>query len=148
MPSKNKTAGIAKLQQLIAQYRKAAQDAKAQFQRELQAAQADGRIDNAERRRLDDAQGAFTEAESMEDKYTRRLRQAQDGTQQAAQKTDSTRSVGAWSAEELDALLGGNGNAQERTAKASESIAANTKETNRQLRRLKSGGSSTTLTYA
>ena len=144
----NKGAGIARLQQLIAQYRKAAQDAKAQFQRELQAAQADGRIDNAERRRLDDAQGAFTEAESMVDKYTRRLRQAQDGTQRAAEKTDSTRSVGAWSAEELDALLGGNGNAQERTARASESIAANTKETNRQLRRLKSGGSSTTLTYA
>ena len=144
----NKGAGIARLQQLIAQYRKAAQDAKAEFQRQLQAAQADGKIDNAERRRLDDAQGAFTEAESMVDKYTRRLRQAQDGTQQAAQKTDSTRSVGAWSAEELDALLGGNGNAQERTAKASESIAANTKETNRQLRRLKSGGSSTTLTYA
>jgi hypothetical protein len=142
----NKGAGIARLQQLIAQYQKAAQDAKAEFQRQLQAAQADGKIDNAERRRLDEAQGVFTEAESMVDKYTRRLRQAQDGTQRAAEKTDSTRSVGAWSAEELDALLGG-GNAQERTAKASEQIAANTRETNRQIKRLR-GGSSTKLTYA
>ena len=142
----NKAAGITRLQQLIAQYQQAARDAKAQFQRELQAAQADGKIDNAERRRLDDAQNAFAEAESMVDKYTGRLRQAQSGTQRAAEKTDSTRSVGAWSAEELDALLGG-GNAQERTAKASEQIAANTRETNRQIKRLKSGGS-TTLTYA
>ena len=69
-----------------------------------------------------------------------------EGTQKAAEKTDATRSVGAWSAEELDALLGG-GNAQERTAKASEQIAANTRETNRQIKRLR-GGSSTNLTYA
>ena len=142
----DRAAGITRLQQLIAQYQKAAQDAKAEFQRQLQAAQADGTIDNAERRRLDDAQSAFAEAESLVDKYSRRLLQAQDGTQNAANKADSTRSVGAWSAEELDALLGG-GNAQERTAKASEQIAANTRETNRQIKRLR-GGSSTNLTYA
>ena len=142
----DKAAGITRLQQLIAQYQKAAQDAKAEFQRQLQAAQADGTIDNAERRRLDDAQSAFAEAESLVDKYLRRLQQAQDGTQNAANKADSTRSVGAWSAEELDALLGG-GNAQERTAKASEQIAANTRETNRHIKRLR-GGSTTNLTYA
>ena len=142
----DKAAGITRLQQLIAQYQKAAQDAKAEFQRQLQAAQADGTIDNAERRRLDDAQSAFAEAESLVDKYSRRLQQAQDGTQNAANKADSTRSVGAWSAEELDALLGG-GNAQERTAKASEQIAANTRETNRHIKRLR-GGSTTNLTYA
>ena len=142
----DKAAGITRLQQLIAQYQKAAQDAKAEFQRQLQAAQADGQIDNAERRRLDDAQSAFAEAESLVDKYSRRLQQAQDGTQNAANKADSTRSVGAWSAEELDALLGG-GNAQERTAKASEQIAANTRETNRHIKRLR-GGSTTNLTYA
>ena len=145
----DKDAGIAKLEALIKQYKKAAEAAKAQFDRELKDAQADGKIDNAERRRIEDAHEAYTSAESLVDKYSARLRNAQSGTQDAAERTkDSTRSVGAWSAEELDALLGGNGNAQERTAKASESIAANTKETNRQLRRLKSGGSSTTLTYA
>ena len=146
LPKNDKAAGITRLQQLIAQYQKAAQDAKAEFQRQLQAAQADGTIDNAERRRLDDAQSAFAEAESLVDKYSRRLQQAQDGTQNAANKADSTRSVGAWSAEELDALLGG-GNAQERTAKASEQIAANTRETNRHIKRLR-GGSTTNLTYA
>ncbi len=144
----DKSAGIARLQQLIAQYRKAAQDAKEQFQRELQAAQSDGKIDNAERRRLNDAQSAFSNAQSLVDKYSGRLRQAQEGTLKAAEKSDSTRSVGAWSAEELDALLGGNGNAQERTAKASEQIVANTKETNRQLRRMKNNSNSTTLSYA
>ena len=142
----DKTAGIAKLQQLIAQYRKAAQDAKAQFQRELQAAQADGRIDNAERRRLDDAQGAFTEAESMVDKYTRRLRQAQDGTQQAAQKSDYTRTMGSWSADELNDMLGGSNSEAARTASATEQMVRQGRETNRLLRRMDSGNGGT-LTY-
>jgi len=142
----NKGAGIARLQQLIAQYRKAAQDAKAQFQRELQAAQADGKIDNAERRRLDDAQGAFTEAESMVDKYTRRLRQAQDGTQQAAQKSDYTRAMGSWSADELNDMLGGSNSEAARTASATEQMVRQGRETNRLLRRIDSGNGGT-LTY-
>ena len=51
------------------------------------------------------------------------------------------------SAEELDALLGGGRSAQERTAKATEAIVANTKETNRQLKRMKSGTAPATLSY-
>ncbi|MBO5694397.1 MAG: hypothetical protein J6S98_03235, partial [Lentisphaeria bacterium] len=141
----DKTAGIAKLQQLIAQYRKAAQEAKAEFQRQLQEAQSDGKIDNAERRRLDDAQGAFTEAESMVDKYTRRLRQAQDGTQQAAKHSETTRSVGGWSAEELDSMLGSSHSEAARTATATEQMVRQGRETNRLLRRMDSG--SGTLTY-
>ena len=84
----------------------------------------------------------------MVDKYSVKLRHAQSGTQQAAESTDSgsrTKAVAAWSANELDALLGGATNVQERTAKASEQIAANTKETNRQIKRLSGGGA--TLTY-
>ena len=50
-------------------------------------------------------------------------------------------------AEELDALLGGGGSAQERTAKATEAIVANTKETNRQLKRMKSGTAPAILSY-
>ena len=142
----NKGAGIARLQQPIAQYRKAAQDPKAQFQRELQAAQADGRIDNAERRRLDVAQGAFTEAESMVDKYTRRLRQAQDGTQQAAKKSDYTRAMGSWSADELNDMLGGSNSEAARTASATEQMVRQGRETNRLLRRMDSGNGGT-LTY-
>ena len=142
----DKTAGIAKLQQLIAQYRKAAQEAKAEFQRQLQEAQSDGKIDNAERRRLDDAQGAFTEAESMVDKYTRRLRQAQDGTQQAAQKSDYTRTMGSWSADELNDMLGGSNSEAARTASATEQMVRQGRETNRLLRRMDSGNGGT-LTY-
>ena len=142
----NKGAGIARLQQLIAQYRKAAQAAKAQFQRELQAAQADGKIDNAERRRLDDAQNAFAEAESMVDKYTGRLRQAQSGTQQAARKSDYTRSMGSWSADELNDMLGGSNSEAARTASATEQMVRQGRETNRLLRRMDSGNGGT-LTY-
>ena len=70
-------------------------------------------------------------------------------TEQAAAGLSSTagQAVGAWSAKELDALLGGGGSAQERTAKATEAIVANTKETNRQLKRMKSGTAPATLSY-
>ena len=70
-------------------------------------------------------------------------------TEQAAAGLSSTagQSVGAWSAKELDALLGGGGSAQERTAKATEAIVENTKETNRQLKRMKSGSAPATLSY-
>ncbi len=142
----DKDAGVQLLQQLIAQYQKAAADAKAQFERELAEAQADGKIDDAEKRRIDAAQDAYLSSESLVDKYSGKLREAQSGTQQAIERTNS-KSVGAWSAQELDALLGGGGNAQERTAKATEEIAANTKENNKLIRRLK-GGSSAALTFS
>ena len=46
---------------------------------------------------------------------------------------------GAWSAAELDALLGG-GNAQDRTAKATEESVRQQKETNRHLKKMENGG--------
>lgn len=70
-------------------------------------------------------------------------------TEQAAANMPSTagKSVGAWSAKELDALLGGGGSAQERTARATETLVENTRETNRQLKRMKSGTAPATLSY-
>ena len=143
----DKDAGIAKLEVLIQQYKKAAEAAKTQFDRELRDAQADGKIDSGERRRIEDAHEAYTSAEALVDKYSARLRSAQSGTQESVKTSsaDPNRILGAWRAEVLDAMLGGSGNAQDRTAKASESIAANTKETNRRLRQLKSVGQ---LTYS
>ena len=73
-------AGQQMLEGLIAQYQKEAAAAKAQFEKELQDAQADGKIDDDERKKLDDAHSAYTRAESMVDKYSDRLRSAQDGT--------------------------------------------------------------------
>ena len=81
-------AGQQMLEGLIAQYQKKAAAAKAQFEKELQEAQADGKIDDDERKKLDDAHSAYTRAESMVDKYSDRLRSAQDGTREAAEKPE------------------------------------------------------------
>ena len=63
--------------------------------------------------------------------------------------SDGGKSVGAWSAQELDALLGGSGSAQERTAKATEETVKQQKETNKRLGRMeKSSGNGTALSYA
>ena len=50
--------------------------------------------------------------------------------------------MGAWSSEALDAMLGGN--AQERTAKATETMVKNTQQTNKLLKKI---GQEKVLTY-
>ncbi len=57
------------------------------------------------------------------------------------------KALGAWSAEELDALLGGGGNAQERTARATEESVKQQKETNKRLGRMEKS-SAGALTYS
>ena len=115
------------LEGLIAQYQKKAAAAKAQFEKELRDAQADGKIDDDERRKLDDAHSAYTRAESMVDKYSDRLRSAQDGTREAAEKVSKPQ--GAFLA------AAGESSAADRTAKATETIVANTKKTNTLLKK-------------
>lgn len=124
-------AGQQMLEGLIAQYQKKAAAAKAQFEKELQDAQADGKIDDDERRKLDDAHSAYTRAESMVDKYSDRLRSAQDGTREAAEKVSKPQ--GAFLAAALENL--GESSAADRTAKATETIVANTKKTNTLLKK-------------
>lgn len=124
-------AGQQMLEGLIAQYQKEAAAAKAQFEKELQDAQADGKIDDDERKKLDDAHSAYTRAESMVDKYSDRLRSAQDGTQEAAEKVSKPQ--GAFLAAALENL--GESSAADRTAKATETIVANTKKTNTLLKK-------------
>ena len=124
-------AGQQMLEGLIAQYQKKAAAAKAQFEKELQDAQADGKIDDAERKKLDDAHSAYTRAESMVDKYSDRLRSAQDGTREAAEKVSKPQ--GAFLAAALENL--GESSAADRTAKATETIVANTKKTNTLLKK-------------
>ena len=120
-------AGQKMLQDMILKYQEAAKLAKEQFQKELEVAQADGNIDDDERRKIGEAQTAFTRAESMLDKYEGKLRDAQEGTQQAVEKTEKPQ--GAFLAAALEAL-GGGGTAADRTAKATEVIASHTKKTN------------------
>lgn len=124
-------AGQQMLEGLIAQYQKEAAAAKAQFEKELQEAQADGKIDDDERKKLDDAHSAYTRAESMVDKYSDRLRSAQDGTREAAEKVSKPQ--GAFLAAALENL--GESSAADRTAKAAETIVANTKKTNTLLKK-------------
>lgn len=124
-------AGQQMLEGLIAQYQKKAAAAKAQFEKELRDAQADGKIDDAERKKLDDAQSAYSRAESMVDKYSDRLRSAQDGTREAAEKVSKPQ--GAFLAAALENL--GESSAADRTAKATETIVANTKKTNTLLKK-------------
>lgn len=126
-------AGRKMAQGLVAQYQQAAATAKAQFEQELQAAQADGKIDDEERRKIDAAQEAYTRAESMVDKYSGKLQDAQDGAQKAA---DNSQVNGSFLASALDAMLGGGGTEAERTAKATESMAAQSKETNKLLKKI------------
>ena len=124
-------AGQQMLEGLIAQYQKEAAAAKAQFEKELRDAQADGKIDDDERKKLDDAHSAYTRAESMVDKYSDRLRSAQDGTREAAEKVSKPQ--GAFLAAALENL--GESSAADRTAKATETIVANTKKTNTLLKK-------------
>lgn len=130
-------AGQKMLQDMILKYQEAAKLAKEQFQKELETAQADGQIDDDERRKIGEAQSAYTQAESMLDKYEGKLREAQEGTKKAAEET---KPQGAFLAAALDGL--GESTAADRTAKATESIASNTKRTNDYLR--KSSGQSFT----
>ena len=110
---------------------------------EINAAKAEwqGAMDEVKQRAAEKA--AAVEAEQE------RANAAAARTEQAAANMPSTagKSVGAWSAKELDALLGGGGSAQERTARATETLVENTRETNRQLKRMKSGTAPATLSY-
>ena len=141
----DKDAGIQMLQGFILQYQQTAEAARQQFQRELQAAQADGKIDDGERERISAAQAAYTRAESLVDKYSGKLRDAQGGTEAAADRSQTT---GSFLAAALTQALGGGGNEAERTAKATEQMAKTSKETNKILKKMGRGGSSeTTLAY-
>ena len=141
----DKSAGIRMIQELIRQYQLAAATAKRQFEQELLTAQADGKMDGGERDRISEVQAAYTRAESLVDKYSGKLREAQSGTRSAAE--ESSRVNGSFLAAALNAALGGGGNEAERTANATEMMAKNSRETNRLLKRMGKNGN-TALTYA
>lgn len=142
--SSNKAIDDAMIQE-INENRDAYNKAVAGAAAEINAAKSEWRsaMDEVKKR----AEKKAVETKAVEEK----VQQAQAGTQAAIGKVETMstggKTVGAWSAQELDALLGGGGNAQERTAKATEEIAANTKENNKLIRRLK-GGSSAALTFS
>jgi hypothetical protein len=139
-------AGAERLKQLIAQYQKAAQNAKLQFQLELTSATKDGTIDDTERGKIDAAMQAYSRAESMVDKYSAKLNSAQKGTQEASEDVENTRQIGSFLAASLDSMLGGSSDST-RTANATEMVAKYSKETNRLLKKMNMQNSTSSLTY-
>ena len=95
---------------------------------EIDAAKREWRsaIDEVRKRTAESQETAKTKAEA-----------AAEATKKAETKlTDMStggKALGGWSAEELDALLGGGGGAQERTARATEESVKQQKETNKRL---------------
>ena len=131
----NKDSGMTMLRDMIESYRQTAIAAKAQFEQELSAAKADGDIDDREKRSLAEVQSGYIRAESMLDKYEAKLREAQEGTTRAA---ENLKPQGSFFANALMRMIG-NTTESARTAKATEEIAKNTKETNKVLKRLDVG---------
>ena len=138
--------GIQRLKQLIELYRKAAESAKTEFDKELQQAKGDGQISDQERSRIDKAHENYTHAESLVDKFVGKLQSAQNGTQEAKETMDNSKTLGSFLAESLNAMLGGGSSETVRTAKATEEMVRQGKQTNKLLKRMRSGGG-TVMTY-
>ena len=86
----------------------------------------------------------YVHQESMVDKYSDRLRSAQEGTAGAAERTQVS---GSFLASALQAMLGGGGTEAERTANATEQMVRQSKETNKLLKRMDNASGTTTLAY-
>ena len=108
------------------------------FKNELSNAQKDGSIDDNERKNLDNLHSVFSRAESMVDRYTEKLRLAQEGTTNAKDRQEKIQLAGSFFAKDLAGLLGGSSNAAERTANATEKSTQLQQKTNSTLATLAS----------
>jgi hypothetical protein len=80
--------------------------------------------------------------EAIKEKTESAVEETQRSETRIAEISTADKAMGAWSSEALDAMLGGN--AQERTAKATETMVKNTQQTNKLLRKI---GKEKALTY-
>ena len=80
--------------------------------------------------------------EAVKEKTESAVEETQRSETRIAEISTADKAMGAWSSEALDAMLGGN--AQERTAKATEQMAKNTQQTNKLLKKI---GKEKVLTY-
>lgn len=126
----NPAEGINMLNDLINSSKAAASAAKAEFDTAMADAQKDGTIDDKERERINKAQQEYSASESLVDKYEARLREAQEATS----KNSGPSVQGNFLAAALE-NLGSGGTAADRTAKATEAIADNTKKANTLLKK-------------
>ena len=128
-------AGMRLLADLINQSKIAAAQAKAEFDKAMEDATADGDISDEERERIRKAQDAYSLAEGLVDKYAAKLRSAQDATQRSA---GAVKPQGSFYARAASALRGNQ--MEQRMFQATQEIERNTKKTAELLKGMDGGG--------
>ena len=136
----NASADEAQTQEIL-EHQKAYQDALTGAAEEIASARA------AWQEAMDEVKQKAAEKADRVEEIRERTETAAEETQRSEVKIQEISSVGeksmgAWSSEALDALLGGG--AQERTAKATETMVKNTQQTNKLLKKI---GQDKVLTY-
>lgn len=131
-------SGMKLLNDLIMQSKVAATQAKAEFDNAMQEATRDNEITDAEAERLNKAQEAYSLAEGLVDKYTAKLRSAQD---ELNRRANNARPQGSFYANAASALRGNM--MEQRMFQATQEIERNTKRTADLLKDFNGGSSMT-----
>ena len=131
-------AGMKLLADLIGQSKVAAAQAKAEFDKSMAEATADGDVSDEEKDRIRKAQDAYSLAERLVDKYAAKLRSAQDETQKRA---GATKPQGAFYARAASALRGNQ--MEQRMLTATQEIEKHTKKAAELLKGMDGGGTMT-----
>ena len=116
--------GMKLLNDLISQSKIAAASAKAEFQKAMAEATADGDVSDDEEKRIRKAQDAYSLAEGLVDKYEAKLRNAQDAT---AKQTSIAKPQGTFYANAAQSLRGSQ--MEQRMLTATQEIVKHTKKT-------------------
>ena len=131
-------AGMRLLADLVNESKIAAAQAKAEFDKAMAEATADGDVSDEEKDRIRKAQDAYSLAERLVDKYAAKLRCAQEETQKRA---GATKPQGAFYARAASALRGNQ--MEQRMLTATEEIEKHTKKAAELLKGMDGGGSMT-----
>ena len=131
-------AGMKLLADLIGQSKVAAAQAKAEFDKAMSEATADGDVSDEEKDRIRKAQDAYSLAERLVDKYAAKLRSAQEETQKRA---GAVKPQGAFYARAASALRGNQ--MEQRMLTATQEIEKHTKKTAELLKGMDGGSTMT-----
>lgn len=129
-----KTA-IEQIQALVDASKQSVEAAKKEFESELKKANADGKIDDNEKRSLDRKYENYTKGESELDRLASKLETAVKSTESATSKTS-----GSFYASELARMSGVSNSPEAQTAAATKQLVALTKKTNSKLNDLSKTG--------
>ncbi|MBR4615117.1 MAG: hypothetical protein IKO55_05875, partial [Kiritimatiellae bacterium] len=132
--------GMKLLNDLISQSKIAATQAKAEFQKAMAEATADGDVSDDEEKRIRKAQDAYSLAEGLVDKYEAKLRNAQEAT---AKQTSIAKPQGTFYANAAQSLRGNQ--MEQRMLTATQEIVKHTKKTAELLKDGTGGGGTMTF---